>query len=131
MLCTAILACRAQDKTPHYPTLAILRLLLHALANFLYSFHYIAFFKFCESPMHVRVMALSVKFFSLTADIERLGVNHVDIKQEGQIVVCVGMFVIQYYALFEMFDSVLVVSNFEIGKAKVVVQLRVILEYPL
>ena len=73
------------------------------------------------------IVTLSVEFFGLTADIQSLWVDHVDVEQESQIIVCIRVLVVQYYALFEMLHGVLIVAYLKVSEAEVVVQLGIIL----
>ena len=127
MSSTAIFAGRAQDEAPHDPALATPRLLLHTLPDFLDCFDDIALFEFSEGPVHVSIVTLPVEFFGLAADIQCLRVDHVDIEQESQVVVCIRVLVVQDDALFEVLHGVLVVTYLEVGEAEVVVQLGIVL----
>ena len=127
MSSTAIFAGRTQNEAPNDPTLAASRLLLHTLSDFLDCFDHIALFEFSEGPVHVSVVTLPIKFFGLTADIKCLWVDHVDVEQERQVIVCIRVFVVQDYALFEVLHRVLIVAYLEVREAEVVVQLGIIL----
>ena len=72
------------------------------------------------------VVAITIEFLGLAAYIEGLFVNHVHVKQEGQIVVGEGMSIINQDASFEMLDSLWIVADLEVGEAKVVVQLSIL-----
>ena len=72
------------------------------------------------------VVAITIEFFGLAAYVEGLFVNHVHVKQEGQIVVGEGMCIINQDASFEMLDSLWIVADLEVGEAKVVVQLSIL-----
>ena len=95
MLCTFVFSCGPQDQTPDNPALCILWLLLHTLPDFLDRLDDISFFKLCEGPMHMCVVALSVKFFCLLTDVQSLLVYHVNVIEESQIVVSERVLVIQ------------------------------------
>ena len=76
-------------------------------------------------------MGGSIELLSLSTDIQSLFVDHVNIEKEREVVVGIWMLVIEEDASFEMFHCVLVVSNLEIGKTQIVVQLSVIILNPL
>jgi hypothetical protein len=76
--------------------------------------------------VHVRVVAVTIELFGLAAYVKRLFVNHMHVKQEGQIVVGEGVRIINEDASFEMLDSLRVVANLEVGETKVVVQLGIL-----
>ena len=80
---TLVLASAAQNETPNDPTLRIQRLLLNALADFLDGLDDIAFFEFCEGPVHVGVMSHTVELLGLPADVKSLLVDHVDVEEES------------------------------------------------
>ena len=71
--------------------------------------------------MHVRVVAVTIEFFGLATNVECFFVYHVHIEQESQIVVSKWMRVINQNASLEMFYSLRVVSDLEVGKTEVVV----------
>ena len=74
------------------------------------------------------VVARTIKLFSLPANVQGLLVNHVYVVEEGEIVVRIRVLVVQKDALLQVLHGVLVVSNFEVGQSKVVVQLGVVLK---
>ena len=117
MLCTFVFAGGTEDKTPHDPTFGIKWLFLDAFADFLDGFDDVALLELREGPVHVRVVARPVKLFGLSADIERLFVDHVDVEEEGQVVVGVRVLVVQQDAPFQVLDSVLIVTHLEVGQA--------------
>ena len=125
MLGTLILAGVTKNESPNYPAFSLERLLLHTFPNLLYCFHYISFFKFSKSPVHVRIVTLSIEFFCLSTDIQRLLINHVDIEKECQVVVSVRMLVVKKNAFLQVLYCMLIVANLEVGKTKVVVKLRI------
>ena len=131
MLGALVLARGAQDEPPNDPALGIGRLLLHALPNLLDRLDHVALLELGESPVHVGVVAGAVELLGLSADIERLLVNHVDIEQEGQVVISVWMLIIQQNAPLQMLNRVLVITDFEVGEAEVVMQLGVVVLDPL
>ena len=45
--------------------------------------------------MHVSVVAMSVILFSLTADVQRLLVDHMNVEKEGQIVIGIRMLLVE------------------------------------
>ena len=92
---TLIFAGWAKDEAPNDPALCIERLLLHALPNLLDGFDDIAFLELSESPMHVSVVAMSVILFGLTADVQRLLVDHMNVEEEGQIIVGIGVLLVK------------------------------------
>ena len=114
MLGALVLAGRAQDEAPDDPALSIRWLFGHTLSDLLDGFDDVALFEFSEGPMHMRVMASSVELFGLTANIQRLLVDHVDVEQESQVVVGVGVLVVEKDALLEVLDGVLVVADLEV-----------------
>ncbi len=67
--------------------------------------------------MHVRIVACAIEFLCLTTNIQSLSVDHMNVEQESQIVVCIRVSVVHQNALLEMFDSMLVVTDFKIGEA--------------
>ena len=50
-----------------------------------------------------------------------------DIEEESQVVVRVRMLIVEEDALLEMFDRVLIIADFEVGKTKVIVKLGVLI----
>ena len=95
MLGTLVLAGVTKNESPNYPAFSLERLLLHTFSNLLDCFHYISFFKFSKSPVHVRIVALSIEFFCLATDVQRLLINHVNVEKECQIVVRIRMLVVK------------------------------------
>ena len=45
--------------------------------------------------MHVSVVAMSVILFGLTADVQRLLVDHMNVEEEGQIIVGIGVLLVK------------------------------------
>jgi len=121
-----IFTCRPQDQPPHYPVICVLWLLLYSLANFLDSFDHIPLLELCKSPVHVRVVAVTIEFLCLTTYVQSLFVYHMHIKQEGQIIIRERMCVIDQDASFEMLHSLGVVTDLEIGETKIVMQLGIV-----
>ena len=70
---------------------------------------------------------MSVILFGLTADVQRLLVDHMNVEEEGQIVIGVGVLLVKQDALLKMLDGVLVITDLKVGKAKVVVKLGIVL----
>lgn len=126
VLSAPVFASGTQDQAPHDPALRVIRCLLHTLADFLDSLDDIAFFKLREGPVHVRVMILAVVLLGLATNVQGLMVDHVDVEQEGEVVISIGVFLVKMDALLEVLDCVLVVSNLEVSKADVVMELGVI-----
>ena len=50
-----------------------------------------------------------------------------NIEEEGQIVVGIGVLLVKQDALLQVLNGVLVITNLEVGKAKVVVKLGIVL----
>ena len=75
-----VFAGRAQDEPPNDPALAIGRLFLDALPNLLNRLDHVALFELGEGPMHVGIVAGTVEFLGLAADIQRFLINHVDVE---------------------------------------------------
>ena len=117
MLCTFVFTGGAEDEAPDDPAFGVKWLFLNAFANLLYGFDDIALFELGEGPVHVRVVAGPVELFGLSADVEGLLVDHVDVEEESQVVVGVRVLVIQQDAPFQMLNRVLVVTHLEVGKA--------------
>ena len=126
-----VFAGRAQDEPPNDPALAIGRLFLDALPNLLDRLDHVALLELGEGPMHVGVVAGAVEFLGLAADVQRFLINHVDVEQEGEVVIGIRMFIIQQDAPLQVLDRVLVVTDFEVGEAEVVVQLGIVVLDPL
>ena len=125
MLGTLILASVSKNESPDDPAFSLKRLFLYAFTNLLDCFHYVSFFKFCKSPVHVRIVTLSIEFFCLATDVQCLLINHVDIEEECQVVVRVRMLVIKENAFLQVFNCVLIVTDLKVGKTKVVVKLGI------
>ena len=104
---------------------------MDAFADLLDRLDDVALLEFSEGPVHVRVVGLAIELFRLPANVQRLLVYHVDVEQEGEVVVSVRVLVVEKNALFEMLNCVLIVTNFEIGEAQVVVELSVVILDPL
>lgn len=100
-----IFASRSENESPDNPVVCVLRLLLYTFPDLLDGFHDISFFKLSESPVHVSVVSVPIELLRLAADIERLFVNHMHVEEESQIVVGVGMRVVDQYASLEMLYS--------------------------
>lgn len=81
--------------------------------------------------MHVRVVTRTIKLLGLPANVERLLVNHVNVEQERQVVICVRVLVVEQDTSLQVLHRVLVISNFEVGQAQIVVQLWVVVLDPL
>ena len=69
---------------------------------------------------------MSVILFGLTADVKCLLVDHMNIEEESQIVVGVGVLLVKQDAFLKVLDGVLVITNLEVGKTKVVVKLGIV-----
>ena len=85
----------SKNKSPHNPAFSLKGLLLHTFTNLLDCFHYVALFEFCKSPVHVRIVTLSIEFFCLPTDVQCLLINHVDIEKECQVVIGVRVLVVK------------------------------------
>ena len=131
MLGALVFAGRAQDEPPNDPALAIGRLFLDALPNLLDRLDHVALLELGEGPMHVGIVAGAVEFLGLAADIQRFLINHVDVEQEGEVVIGIRMLIVQQDAPLQVLDRVLVVTDFEVGEAEVVVQLGIVVLDPL
>ena len=116
MLSRFVFACLSQDKSPNDPALGVQRLLRHSLSDFLDSLDNVAEFQLSKGPMHVRIVACAIELLGLATDIQRLCINHMNVEQESQIVVCIRVSIVHQNALLEMFDSMLVITDFKIGK---------------
>lgn len=64
-----IFTSRSENEAPNDPVICVFRLFLNTFSNFLDCFHHVAFFKLSEGPMHVGVVAITIEFLSLAADI--------------------------------------------------------------
>ena len=115
MLGALVFAGRTKDETPDDPAFGVERLFLDTFTDFFDGFDDIAFLELGESPVHVRVVTRPVELFGLTADIQGFLVDHVDVEEEGQVVVRIRVLVVQQDATFEVLHSVLVVTNLEVG----------------
>ena len=120
-----ILAGVSKNKSPDNPAFGLKWLLLHTFAYLFYGLDNVSLFKFGEGPVHVRIMTLSIEFLCLTTDVKRLLIDHVDIEKECQVVVRIGVLVVEKNALLKVFNCVLIVANLEVGKTKVIVKLRI------
>ena len=89
-----ILSSWPENEAPDHPIVGIFRLFLNSLSDFLDCFYNIAFLKLSKGPMHMGVVTISVKLFSLTADVERLFINHMHVEEESQIVIGKWMHVV-------------------------------------
>ena len=117
MLSRFIFACLAQDKSPDDPALRVQRLLRHSFSDFLDSLDNVSKFQLSKRPMHVCIVACAIEFLGLATNIQCLSVNHMNVEQESQIVVCIRVPVVHQNALLEMFDSMLVITDFKVSKA--------------
>lgn len=72
------------------------------------------------------VVPRSVELFRLSADVQCLCVDHVDVEQERKVVVGKRMSVIHQYALLEVLNGMLVIANFKVSQPQIVLQLRIL-----
>ena len=70
--------------------------------------------------MHVRVVAHSIELFGLSANVQSLCIDHVDVKQECQIVVSIWVSVIHKNALLQMLNSMLIITDLKVSQAQVI-----------
>ena len=60
------------------------------------------------------IVTVAIELFCLAADIECFFVDHVHVEEEGEIVVRVGVCVIDKDALLEVFHCLGVITNLEV-----------------
>ena len=72
------------------------------------------------------VVPVAVELFGLSAVVERLVVDHVDVEEEGKVVVCVWVLVVHQDALLQVLHCVLVVADLEVRQPQVILQLSVV-----
>jgi len=126
VLGTFVLAGRSQKVAPDDPALRVVGLLLHTLSYLFNRLHHIPLFELGEGPVHVSVVPVAVELFGLSAVVECLVVDHVDVEEEGKVVVCVWVLVVYQDALLQVLHCVLVVADLEVGQPQVIMQLSVV-----